>query len=393
MSTESPHFVCVFGTRPEAIKMAPVVRALRAVPSIRTSVVTTGQHREMLDQVLNFFGIKPDVALDVMRHQQTLGDLTAGILRSLESAFARLNPSLVIVHGDTTTTFAGALAAFYSRVPVAHVEAGLRTHDLKAPWPEEANRRLTAILTTHHFAPTDEARRALLAEGHPADQIMVTGNTVVDALMDAVAMLDANPQLRRESVQRLPQIASGARCILVTAHRRENFDGGLGSLCDSLILLSKRPDVEVVFPIHLNPVVQGIVRQKLSGNARIHLLPPLDYPTFVTAMRMVDIILTDSGGIQEEAPSLGKPVLVLREATERPEAVAAGTVKMVGTEPDRIVREASLLLDDPAEYGRMAYAHNPYGDGHAAGRIVEALCHRFDMPPTPGGSTPRCGDG
>lgn len=377
--SDIPHFVCVFGTRPEAIKMAPVVKALQGIPEVRTSVVTTGQHREMLDQVLDFFGIEPDLRLDVMRHQQTLVDLTAGLIQALEPAIARLKPSLVIVHGDTTTTFAAALSAFYARIPLAHVEAGLRTRDLQAPWPEEANRRLTAVLAAYHFAPTERARQALLAEGHLSDRIVVTGNTVIDALLDALAKLDSNPKLRRESLAFLPEIPPDARCILVTGHRRENFDGGLQSLCDALNRLTERPDVEVVFPIHLNPVVQGVVRKRLSPNRRIHLLPPLDYPVFVTAMRLAKIILTDSGGIQEEAPSLGKPVLVLRETTERPEAVEAGTVKLVGTDVSRIVREVSVLLDEPDEYARMALAHNPYGDGQAASIIVQALRRHFGI--------------
>jgi UDP-N-acetylglucosamine 2-epimerase (non-hydrolysing) len=372
-----PHFVCIFGTRPEAIKMAPVVRRLRSTEGVRTSVVTSGQHHEMLDQVLEFFEIEPDIRLDVMREGQTLSALSARLLTGLQPAIESLKPSAVLVHGDTATTVAGAMASFYARVPVAHVEAGLRTNNLYSPWPEESNRRLTAVLTRFHFAPTDHARNALLAEGHDSRTIWVTGNTVIDALMDAVREIEKNPSLRIQIEKMLPPTDPRRRRILVTGHRRENFDGGLASLCDALNRLVARGDVEVVFPIHLNPIVQEVVRSRMSQGSSIHLLPPLDYPSFVTVMQSAHIILTDSGGIQEEAPSLGKPVLVLRDTTERPEAVEAGTVRVIGTDTARIVAEVSRLLDEPDEYAAMSMAHNPYGDGHAASRIVDALIAHF----------------
>lgn len=357
--------------------MAPVIRRLQASCEARLSIVTSGQHREMLDQVLQFFGIIPDVRLDVMREGQGLADLTARLLVDLRSAFEELSPSLVFVHGDTTTTFAAALSAFYCRTPVAHVEAGLRTNDIYSPWPEEVNRRLTGALSSFNFAPTEHARSALLAEGHSDNNIWVTGNTVIDALMDAVQLMKEQPGLQRRIECALPKANPGKRRILVTGHRRENFDSGLASLCEALNRLVRRGDVEILFPVHLNPIVQNIVRGSLSGNLNIHLLPPLDYPTFVAAMQSSFLILSDSGGVQEEAPSLGKPVLVLRDTTERPEAVKAGTVRVIGTEPTRIVEEANLLLDDELRYAQMSMAHNPYGDGHASDRIISALRERL----------------
>jgi UDP-N-acetylglucosamine 2-epimerase len=371
--TGEMHFVCVFGTRPEAIKMAPLVRRLRDSAGIRTSVITTGQHREMLDQVLQFFHITPDIRLDAMQSGQSIPKLISRLLADLEGALQSLNPGVVLVHGDTMTTLAAAMSAFYGGFPVAHVEAGLRTSNLLSPWPEESNRRLTSVLTSFHFAPTSQARDALLAEGYPADRIWVTGNTVIDALMDAVALIDGDPARKQQLQAALPAPAANRRQILVTGHRRENFDGGLAGLCRALTRIAQRGDVEIMFPIHLNPVVQDVVRSSLSGNPAIHLLPPLDYPSFVTAMRSAHLILTDSGGIQEEAPSLGKPVLVLRDTTERPEGIRAGTVRLIGTNTDTIVRETCMLLDDQAHYEAMSTAHNPYGDGKASMRIVEAL--------------------
>lgn len=367
------HFACVFGTRPEAIKMAPLVRRLRETPGIRTSVITTGQHREMLDQVLQFFHITPDIRLDAMQSGQSISKLMSRLLADLETALQSLQPSIVLVHGDTMTTLAAAMSSFYAGFPVAHVEAGLRTSNLLSPWPEESNRRLTSVLTRFHFAPTEQARAALLAEGHPPEQIWVTGNTVIDALMDAVALIDSDPTRKQQLENALPPPSGNRRQILVTGHRRENFDGGLAALCEALARISQRDDVEIIFPIHLNPVVQNVVRSRLSGNPAIHLLPPLDYPTFVTAMRSAHLILTDSGGIQEEAPSLGKPVLVLRDTTERPEGIRAGTVRLIGTNTDTVVRETALLLDDQKHYAAMSAAHNPYGDGKASMRIVETL--------------------
>lgn len=371
--TRPLHFACVFGTRPEAIKMAPLVRRLRDTAGIRTSVITTGQHREMLDQVLQFFRITPDIRLDAMQAGQSISKLMSRLLADLDVALGSLEPSVVLVHGDTMTTLAAAMSSFYGGFPVAHVEAGLRTSNLLSPWPEESNRRLTSVLTRFHFAPTEQAKAALLAEGHAAGQIWVTGNTVIDALLDAIALIDGDPARRRQLQDALPVPDGQRRLILVTGHRRENFDGGLAALCEALARIARRGDVEIVFPIHLNPVVQDVVRGRLSGDPAIHLLPPLDYPTFVTAMRSAHLILTDSGGIQEEAPSLGKPVLVLRDTTERPEGIRAGTVRLIGTNTDTVVAETSRLLDDQRHYEAMATAHNPYGDGKASMRIVEAL--------------------
>lgn len=371
--TKPLHFACVFGTRPEAIKMAPLVRRLRDTAGIRTSVITTGQHREMLDQVLQFFHITPDIRLDAMQAGQSISKLMSRLLADLDVALGSLEPSVVLVHGDTMTTLAAAMSSFYGGFPVAHVEAGLRTSNLLSPWPEESNRRLTSVLTRFHFAPTEQAKAALLAEGHAAGQIWVTGNTVIDALLDAIALIDGDPARRRQLQDALPVPDGQRRLILVTGHRRENFDGGLAALCEALARIARRGDVEIVFPIHLNPVVQDVVRGRLSGDPAIHLLPPLDYPTFVTAMRSAHLILTDSGGIQEEAPSLGKPVLVLRDTTERPEGIRAGTVRLIGTNTDTVVAETTRLLDDQRHYEAMATAHNPYGDGKASMRIVEAL--------------------
>lgn len=360
----------VFGTRPEAIKMAPLVAAFRQHPGIDPYVVVTAQHRQMLDQVLELFEISPHADLDIMSPGQTLGDVTARIVQSLPPVIEALGPELVLVHGDTTTTLSAALASFYSRVPVGHVEAGLRTGDMLAPWPEEMNRRLTAPLASVHFAPTTRARECLLREGIPAEDILVTGNTVIDALLAVDAKLRTRVDLQAEMGQRFAFLDPGKRMILVTGHRRENFGGGFEQICTAIKRLSDRNDVQVVYPVHLNPNVQGPVKQHLSGRDNVHLIDPQDYLPFVYLMRRSHLILTDSGGVQEEAPSLGKPVLVMRDTTERPEAVEAGTVKLVGTDAELIVREAEALLDDPAMYARMAEAHNPYGDGKAAERIA-----------------------
>jgi UDP-N-acetylglucosamine 2-epimerase (non-hydrolysing) len=372
-ATDPLHFACLFGTRPEAIKMAPLVLRLRETAGIRTSVITTGQHREMLDQVLGFFGITPDIRLDAMQSGQSISRLMSRLLSELDGVLQPLQPSVVLVHGDTMTTLAASMSAFYAGIPVAHVEAGLRTSNLLSPWPEESNRRLTSVLTRFHFAPTEQAKDALLTEGHAPDNIWVTGNTVIDALMDAIALIDGDPVRRRQLQTALPMPKAQRRLILVTGHRRENFDGGLAELCEALARIAQRGDVEIIFPIHLNPVVQNVVRSRLSGDPAIHLLPPLDYPTFVTAMRSAHLILTDSGGIQEEAPSLGKPVLVLRDTTERPEGIRAGTVRLIGTNTETVVAETSRLLDDHKHYEAMSTAHNPYGDGKASIRIVETL--------------------
>lgn len=370
MDSKKKKVMVVFGTRPEAIKMAPVVHALQAHPDLEPIVTVTAQHRQMLDQVLEIFGIKPDYDLDIMQAGQSLADITSKILLGMPAVFAQAKPDLVLVHGDTSTTLATALAAFYARIPVGHVEAGLRTGDMQAPWPEEANRRLTAPLTAHHFAPTERSRDNLLAENIPADTIVVTGNTVIDALLEVDERIRADDTLRASLASRFPFLDPSRRLLLVTGHRRENFGDGFERICKALAAVAKRDDIQIVYPVHLNPNVQEPVHRHLSGLDNVHLIEPQEYLPFVYLMQQSHVILTDSGGVQEEAPSLGKPVLVMRDTTERPEAVHAGTVLLVGTDDGRIVAEIQKLLDDPAVYATMAEAHNPYGDGHASERIV-----------------------
>jgi UDP-N-acetylglucosamine 2-epimerase (non-hydrolysing) len=364
----------VFGTRPEAIKMAPVVGELDRFPAdFDSRVCVTGQHRDMLDQVLALFAIRPDFDLDIMRPGQSLTDTTCGVLRGLETVFTRFRPDLVLVHGDTTTTMAAGLAAFYHQIPLGHVEAGLRTGNLQAPFPEEMNRRLAGMLARHHFAPTDRARDNLVAEGVPAERILVTGNTVIDALLTVVGRLRTDTGLQQQMVERFAFLDPHKQLVLVTGHRRENFGAGFARVCRGLrTLVATHPGVELVYPVHLNPQVQEPVSRLLGGQERVHLLAPLDYLPFVALMDRASLIVTDSGGVQEEAPSLGKPVLVTRETTERPEAVAAGTVRLVGTDEAAIVVQAAELLATPAG-GRAKALINPYGDGHAAERIVRFL--------------------
>lgn len=363
----------VFGTRPEAIKMAPVVRALRDTQGVAVDVVVTAQHRQMLDQVLELFGIVPDEDLDLMAPDQSLPALFGKILTGMSAVIAARRPDWMLVHGDTSTTLASALAAYYARVPIGHVEAGLRTGDLYAPWPEEANRRLTAPLASMHFAPTEGSRRNLLAEGIEDASVHVTGNTVIDALLEVVARIECDAGLRDALAAQFAFLDPRKRLILVTGHRRENFGGGFEQICLALRELGARDDVQVVYPVHLNPHVQEPVNRMLAGARNVHLTAPQDYLPFVYLMTRAHLILTDSGGIQEEAPSLGKPVLVMRDTTERPEALDAGTVRLVGTDADLILAEANRLLDDAATYEAMARAHNPYGDGRAARRIADAL--------------------
>lgn len=362
----------IFGTRPEAIKMAPVVRALAAAPDIEARVCVTAQHREMLDQVLQLFGIIPDYDLNLMKPGQGLTEITTGVLTGLKPVLEAWRPDLVLVHGDTTTTLGAALSAYYQQIPVGHVEAGLRTGNIYSPWPEEINRRIAGAITRLHFAPTERSRANLLAEAVPAAQIAVTGNTVIDALLEVVAMLQADPA-RGSTYAKQFGIAPDKRMILVTGHRRESFGEGFGRICAALAQLAARDDVQIVYPVHLNPNVKGPVEERLGHLPNVRLIAPQDYLPFVWLMNRADLILTDSGGVQEEAPSLGKPVLVMRETTERPEAVDAGTVRLVGTDEALIIREASRLLDDPVAYEAMARAHNPYGDGKATGRILTAI--------------------
>ncbi|WP_315973606.1 non-hydrolyzing UDP-N-acetylglucosamine 2-epimerase [Stenotrophomonas maltophilia] len=379
MSTPYKKVMVVFGTRPEAIKMAPVVEALKARPEIETIVAVTAQHRQMLDQVMDLFGITPDVDLNVMEPGQTLAGLFAKILTGMTAVIAEHKPDLVLVHGDTSTTLASALAAFYNRVAVGHVEAGLRTGDIYAPWPEEANRRLTGPLTRMHFAPTTRSRDNLLAEGTSSSDVHVTGNTVIDALLTVADKLKHDTALIESMRARFPFLDASKRLLLVTGHRRENFGSGFESICEALKALAARGDTQIVYPVHLNPNVQGPVNRILADAPGVFLIEPQDYLPFVYLMTQATLIITDSGGVQEEAPSLGKPVLVMRDTTERPEAVDAGTVLLVGTDAGRIVAEATRLLDDEAAYQSMAHAHNPYGDGKAAARIA-ALIQGEAMP-------------
>ena len=369
----------VFGTRPEAIKMAPLVKALERNADFEVVVAVTAQHREMLDQVLRLFEITPDYDLNIMKAGQDLYDVTSSVLLGMRNILDKVAPDLVLVHGDTATTFAATLASFYSRVPVGHVEAGLRTHDLYSPWPEEANRQLTGRLATWHFAPTERNRSDLLAEGIADCNILVTGNTVIDALQWVIAKIEESQDLQVLIANQL--IAAGLNCdlrgktyVLITGHRRENFGQGFENICAALrSLATNYPSVHFVYPVHLNPNVQKPVKTFLAGLDNVHLIEPLGYEPFVWLMQNSYLVLTDSGGVQEEAPGLGKPVLVMRDTTERPEAVEAGTVKLVGTSVDAIVSNVSTLLSDKTAYIEMSRAHNPYGDGEACERIVKYL--------------------
>lgn len=365
----------VFGTRPEAIKMAPVVKELQKHPELfETKVCVTAQHRQMLDQVLDLFDIVPDYDLDIMKPGQSLTDVTCNVLQGLAPVLEEFRPDVVLVHGDTTTTMAASLAAYYQKIDVGHVEAGLRTGNIYSPWPEEMNRRLAGAITRYHFAPTERSRDNLLREGVAAESIHVTGNTVIDALLDVVEKVRTDRVLQEEMGKRFGFLDPAKRLILVTGHRRENFGNGFENICTALKEISlANPDVEILYPVHLNPNVQEPVHRLLSGCPSVHLIEPLDYLPFVYLMDRSYLIITDSGGVQEEAPSLGKPVLVTRDTTERPEAVEAGTVKLVGTDKERIIEEATELLRNPLAYERMSLAHNPYGDGRAAKRIIEAM--------------------
>lgn len=360
----------VFGTRPEAIKMAPVIKALQAEPTLDLTVCVTAQHRRMLDQVLELFEIVPDYDLDLMRSNQDLTDVTTQVLAGMRNVLRTVSPDRILVHGDTTTTLAATIAAYYARVPVGHVEAGLRTGNIYAPWPEEVNRKLVAGIADLNFAPTSTARENLLREGVPQDRIIVTGNTVIDALNWVARLLDASPDRERELASRFSYLDDRRKLILVTGHRRESFGEGFEQICRAIRRLAERGDVQVVYPVHLNPNVQEPVSRMLGDVEGVHLIEPQDYLPFVYLMRRSFMILTDSGGIQEEAPALGKPVLVMRETTERPEAVEAGTAKLVGANSERIVLHATRLLDVESAYLEMALAHNPYGDGLASGRIL-----------------------
>ncbi|MGD9965199.1 MAG: non-hydrolyzing UDP-N-acetylglucosamine 2-epimerase [Hyphomonadaceae bacterium] len=365
--------MCVFGTRPEAIKMAPVVSRLRETPEVDLTLCVTAQHREMLDQVMALFGMQADFDLAIMRPGQDLSEVTSAVLLGLREPLAKVKPDWVLVHGDTSTTLATSLAAYYQRIPVAHVEAGLRTGNIYSPWPEEINRRVAGTVAALHFAPTERAKSNLVAEGVAPANIVVTGNTVIDAVLGVRERIEGNAALRADLDGQLPSIAEGKRLILVTGHRRESFGAGFEQICLALRQLARRGDVELVYPVHLNPNVREPVGRLLGGVDGVHLIEPLDYLPFVRLMSRAHLIITDSGGVQEEAPSFGVPVLVMRDTTERPEAVEAGTVKLVGAQASRIIEAATRLLDDEEAYSAMSRAHNPYGDGRAAMRIVDGL--------------------
>lgn len=376
LPTGSPsplHVLCVFGTRPEAIKMAPLVRALKADARFSCRLCVTAQHRTMLDQVLELFNLVPDADLDLMRPAQTLAELSARALTGLDKELQRRPPDIVLVHGDTTTSFIAGLAAFYRRIPVGHVEAGLRTGDMYSPWPEEFNRCVVGLIAHLHFVPTQRAAQALLNEGVPQANITVTGNTVIDALQGVSRRLDEDPELAARQEADLPALDPARRLILVTGHRRENFGEGMENICRALAELAERQDVQIVYPVHLNPNVQAPVQALLSGRDNVHLIEPQDYLPFVWLLKQCHLVLTDSGGLQEEAPVLGKPVLVMRDTTERPEALEAGTAMLVGADHPHIVAAVTSLLEDNQAYQRMAQAHNPYGDGTAVRQIVERL--------------------
>ncbi|MCE9523193.1 MAG: UDP-N-acetylglucosamine 2-epimerase (non-hydrolyzing) [Alphaproteobacteria bacterium] len=363
----------VIGTRPEAIKMAPVVQAIASNPNLEGHLCVTAQHREMLDQVLAHFSLNADSDLDLMRRAQGLSYITGAVLEGMEPVLTAFKPDWVVVQGDTTTTMAASLAAFYQKIKVAHVEAGLRTGNIYSPWPEEMNRKITTQLATIHFPPTEGSRANLLAEGIPDSRIVVTGNTVIDALVWTRDKILGDRALSAEIAKTYPFLDAARRMILVTGHRRENFDGGMERIFRALATLAKRPDIQIVFPVHLNPVVQRAASEILQDIKNVHLIAPQPYRDFVWLMSRSYLIVTDSGGVQEEAPGLGKPVLVTRDTTERPEAVEAGTVELIGTDGDRLLERASALLDDRLQYERMSRALNPYGDGLAAERIVRSL--------------------
>ena len=365
--------LCIFGTRPEAIKFIPVIDKLKASENYSVSVCVTGQQRQMLDQILKEFHISPDYDLSIMKQSQSLSDITSEVLRGVESVLKLDAPDIVLVHGDTSTTFAASLAAYYSKISIGHIEAGLRTGDIYSPWPEEANRKLTAALATYHFAPTETAKLNLLKENIPDCKICVTGNTVIDALFAVVKRFENDGALTNQITKQFSFINPNKKLILVTGHRRENFGIKLQNICNALSRIARRNDVQIIYPVHLNPNVLEPVKKILQNSLNVNLIEPLDYMPFVFLMKAAYIILTDSGGIQEEAPSLGKPVLVMRDVTERPEAVAAGAAKLVGSEVDSIVLEVENLLDNLPAYQRMSNAINPYGDGFAADRIVSEL--------------------
>ncbi|WP_419694054.1 non-hydrolyzing UDP-N-acetylglucosamine 2-epimerase [Mesorhizobium muleiense] len=365
----------VFGTRPEALKCFPVVRAALPHPGFITETCITGQHREMVDQVIELTGLPVHHDLNIMQPGQTLFDVTSRVLLGMAEVLEQAKPDIVLVQGDTTTAMTAALAAFYKRIPVAHIEAGLRSHNINSPFPEELNRKIAGDIATWHFAPTIQARDNLIAEGKAASTIFVTGNTVIDTLLHFSGAIDADSLMSAKLAAGFPFLDPAKKMVLVTGHRRENFDGGIHRICTALKGLAMREDVQIVYPVHPNPNVRSVVNAELGGVPNIHLVDPQDYLPFLFLQKQSYLVLTDSGGVQEEAPSLGKPVLVMRENTERPEGIAAGTARLVGTDIQKILLNANSLLDDQAAYRGMAERHNPYGDGRASNRIVEELLH------------------
>ena len=367
----------VFGTRPEAIKMVPLVKAFQQKSNFLVKICVTAQHREMLDQVLELFEVKPDYDLNIMKPDQDLYDISSSILLGIKEVLIDFSPDLVLVHGDTTTTSMAALASFYQKIPIGHVEAGLRTGNIYSPWPEEANRKIVSVLATYNFAPTQESRENLLKENVQKNKIIVTGNTVIDALLMTLEKIEQNQQIKEAVLKKItPEypLKKERKIILVTGHRRENFGEAFIQICEAIkTLANNNPDIDIVYPVHLNPNVQEPVKRILERIDNVYLLQPLEYEVFVYLMSRSYLIITDSGGIQEEAPSLGKPVLVMRDSTERPEALAAGTVKLVGTDSKMIISEVQNLLDRVTDYNRMSEAHNPYGDGKASEKIVDFL--------------------
>ncbi|WP_429141273.1 non-hydrolyzing UDP-N-acetylglucosamine 2-epimerase [Aeromonas hydrophila] len=373
MPMKAQRVLIVFGTRPEAIKMAPIVKAFQANRKVDVRVCVTGQHREMLDQVLNLFEIEPEYDLNIMKPGQDLTDVTTAILQGLKPVFVEFKPDRILVHGDTATSFAATLAAYYHRIAVGHVEAGLRTGNIYSPWPEEGMRRLTGGIADQHYTPTISSLKNLIMENIAPETIFVTGNSVIDALIEVSHRIDKNVGMKAELAARFPFLDQSKKLILVTGHRRENHGDGFERICKALAILAKRDDVQIVYPVHLNPNVQEPVNRNLKGLDNVHLIEPQDYLPFVYLMKQSYLILTDSGGIQEEAPTLGKPVLCMRDTTERPAAVKAGTVRLVGTCDETIVAETVRLLDDELAYQVMSHANNPYGDGRTSQRIVEAV--------------------
>ena len=368
----SKRFFVLFGTRPEAIKLFPVVKRLQSEDTIDVTVCVTAQHREMLDQVLKLVKITPDIDLDLMEMNQSLDKLSARILLSVGEALDRMRPDRVLVQGDTATAMIGALAAYYRRIPVSHVEAGLRSGNIYAPWPEEVNRKIVGSIADQHFAPTELAAEVLRKENVPSERVHVTGNTIVDALLATRELIDSDPALACRWSD-LKKRQGNRRIVLVTTHRRENFGDGMDRIADALLHILRREDVAIVLPIHLNPKVRDVLGTRLAKHPRAEIIEPQTYADFVSLLSLAHIVLTDSGGVQEEAPSLGKPVLVMRDTTERPEGVLAGTARLVGTDRDKIIAETALLLDDPSHYLAMSRAHNPFGDGHASERIVRLM--------------------